>query len=152
MTRAQAIQWRQRQSNTVVFTNGCFDLLHPGHVVYLEQARSLGHGLVVGVNSDESVARLKGPTRPIQTQEARATVLAALASVDGVVVFDEDTPMALLQVLQPDIHVKGGDYTIETLPEYPIVRGYGGNVVIVPFEPGYSTSHLVSRILNHHAK
>ncbi len=150
MTWAEALEWRARQTMTVVFTNGCFDLLHPGHVLYLEQARALGDSLVVGVNADDSVRRLKGPTRPIQAQHARATVLAALNSVDVVVIFEEDTPIDLLQVLQPNIHVKGGDYQVETLPEYPVVSGYGGQVVIVPFEAGYSTSHLVSRILNHH--
>ncbi len=131
----------------VVFTNGCFDLLHPGHVAYLEEARSLGDALVVGLNSDESVRGLgKGPERPIVAEADRAAVLAALRAVDAVVVFDERTPVRLMREVQPDIYVKGGDYRIEDLPEAGVAREIGAEVRIIPFKPGYSTSALVERI------
>ena len=137
----------KRQGRSIVFTNGCFDLLHPGHVAYLEAARDLGDALIVAVNSDRSVRALKGHTRPISSEKDRARVLAALACVDLVTVFDDDTAERLLSVLQPDIYVKGGDYT-ETEPvEAGVVRAYGGNVRILPFTSGYSTSTLVGRIL-----
>lgn len=130
----------------VVFTNGCFDLLHPGHVAYLEAARSLGDALVVGLNSDASVARLKGYSRPIVPEEDRAAVLAALRSVDAVLVFDEDTPVRLLRVLCPAVYVKGGDYRVEDLPEAKVAAKIGAEVRILPFEPGYSTTALIENI------
>ena len=128
------------------FTNGCFDLLHPGHVKYLEDARALGDFLVVGLNSDASVARLKGPGRPLQDEAARAAVLLGLRSVDAVVRFDEDTPLELIQALQPDVLVKGGDYTPETVVGREVVEGRGGRLVLIPFLPGHSTSRIEQRI------
>ncbi|MGK8489676.1 D-glycero-beta-D-manno-heptose 1-phosphate adenylyltransferase [Nocardia asiatica] len=128
----------------LVATGGCFDLLHPGHVALLRQARAMGDALVVCLNSDASVRRLKGPRRPIVTAEDRARLLTALASVDAVVEFDESTPSALLDRLRPDVWVKGGDYSGAHLPEAEVVRGYGGEIALVPMVPGYSTSQLVA--------
>jgi rfaE bifunctional protein nucleotidyltransferase chain/domain len=130
----------------VVFTNGCFDLLHPGHVSYLRAARSLGDALVVGLNSDTSVRRLKGPSRPVVPEKDRAVVLEALESVDAVVVFGEDTPVRLMRELEPTVYVKGGDYRIKDLPEAEVAKEFGAEVRIIPFEPGYSTSALIERI------
>jgi rfaE bifunctional protein nucleotidyltransferase chain/domain len=130
----------------VVFTNGCFDLLHPGHVSYLRTARALGDALVVGLNSDASVSRLKGPSGPIVPEEDRATVLGALESVDAVIVFDEDTPVCLLRELKPTVYVKGGDYRVEDLPEAKVAAEIGAEVKILPFEPGYSTTVLIEKI------
>ena len=130
----------------VVFTNGCFDLLHPGHVLYLRAARSLGDALVVGLNSDASVKRLKGPARPVVPEIDRAAVLEALESVDAVVVFAEDTPIRLMRELEPAVYVKGGDYRIEDLPEVEVAREFGAVVRIISFEPGYSTSALIEKI------
>jgi D-beta-D-heptose 7-phosphate kinase/D-beta-D-heptose 1-phosphate adenosyltransferase len=130
----------------LVFTNGCFDLLHPGHVEYLHEARALGDVLVVGLNTDDSVRRLKGPDRPFNDQASRATVLAGLASVDAVSLFDEDTPAELIQALEPDVLVKGGDYAPEEVVGARAVRQGGGEVRILPFRKGYSTTALVERI------
>lgn len=131
----------------MVFTNGVFDLLHPGHVDVLEGARREGAYLVVGVNSDASVRRLnKGPERPIRTEQERAYVLAALAVVDCVVVFDEDTPAELVAVLQPDVIVKGGDYRPEDVAGGDTVRARGGRVVIIPLTPGHSTTATVQKL------
>jgi rfaE bifunctional protein nucleotidyltransferase chain/domain len=130
----------------VVFTNGCFDIIHPGHVSYLRSARSLGDALVVGLNSDTSIVRLKGPSRPIVPEGDRADVLAALEFVDAVVVFNEDTPVRLMRELKPDVYVKGGDYRIEDLPEAKVAVEIGAEVKIMPFEPGYSTSSLIEKI------
>ncbi len=132
----------------VVFTNGCFDLLHAGHVSYLRAARSLGDVLVVGLNSDASVARLKGPSRPVVPEGDRAAVLAALESVDAVVLFSEDTPVRLMRALCPAVYVKGGDYRMEDLPEAEVAAEIGAEVEILPFEPGYSTTALIERIKN----
>jgi rfaE bifunctional protein nucleotidyltransferase chain/domain len=132
----------------VVFTNGCFDLLHPGHVSYLWAARSLGDALVVGLNSDASVHRLKGPSRPVVPEGDRAAVLAALESVDAVVIFSEDTPVRLMRELKPTVYVKGGDYKIEDLPEAKVAAEIGAEVRIIPFEPGYSTTALIEKIRN----
>lgn len=138
------------EGRKVVFTNGCFDLLHVGHVRYLHEARKLGDVLVVGVNSDDSVRRLKGPDRPIVPEFERIEVLAALESVDYVTLFGEDTPVKLIETVQPDVHVKGGDYKPDDLPEAEVVSRYGGEVVIVPLHQtdsrGKSTSELVDRI------
>jgi D-beta-D-heptose 7-phosphate kinase/D-beta-D-heptose 1-phosphate adenosyltransferase len=131
---------------TLCFTNGCFDLLHPGHVKYLEDVRALGDFLVVGLNGDASVSRLKGPSRPLQDERARAMVLLGLRSVDAVVKFDEDTPLDLITALQPDILAKGGDYTADTVVGRDVVEARGGRVVLVPFLPGHSTSAIVDRI------
>ncbi|EGJ09774.1 MULTISPECIES: adenylyltransferase/cytidyltransferase family protein [Rubrivivax] len=130
-----------------VFTNGVFDVLHRGHVSYLERARALGGSLVVGVNSDVSARGLgKGPDRPLNGEQDRALVLAALESVSLVTWFDERTPVALLAELRPDVYVKGGDYDIETLEETRLVRGWGGTALALPFVDGYSTTRLVERI------
>ena len=130
-----------------MFTNGCFDLLHPGHVAYLETARSLGDALVVGLNSDASVRGLgKGADRPIVAEGDRAAVLGALRAVDAVVVFDERTPVRLMREVKPDVYVKGGDYRVEDLPEAAVAEEIGAEVRIIPFESGYSTSSLVERI------
>jgi rfaE bifunctional protein nucleotidyltransferase chain/domain len=136
----------------LVFTNGCFDLLHAGHVRYLAAARSLGRSLVVGLNSDRSVAGIKPPApgfppRPIVPQDQRAEVLLALKSVDAVTIFDDPTATALITALQPDIYVKGGDYQIDTLPEAPAVVAGGGRIELVSIEVPSSTSGLVQRIL-----
>jgi rfaE bifunctional protein nucleotidyltransferase chain/domain len=130
----------------MVFTNGCFDLLHPGHVSYLRAARSLGDALVVGLNSDASVNRLKGPSRPIVSERDRSIILAALEPVDAVVLFDEDTPVRLMRELRPAVYVKGGDYRVEDLPEAKIAAEIGAAVRILPFKPGYSTSALIEKI------
>ena len=137
----------QGQGKSVVFTNGCFDLLHPGHVRYLEEARSLGDGLIVGVNTDASVARLgKGPGRPLTPEADRARVLAACACVDRVVLFAEDTPLALITRLSPNILVKGGDYPPDEIVGREVVLARGGRVVALPFVPGYSTTRLIDRL------
>ena len=126
----------------VAFTNGCFDILHAGHVSYLEKAAKLGKHLIIGVNSDASVQRLKGDTRPLVQELDRARILASLACVDAVVIFPEDTPAKLIKLIRPDILVKGGDY----LPEQVAGREYAGKVEIIEFEQGYSTTGLVEKI------
>jgi rfaE bifunctional protein nucleotidyltransferase chain/domain len=141
-----ARSWRQRLAAPLVFTNGVFDLLHPGHVDYLEAARSLGGHLIVGVNTDRSARTLgKGGARPILDQAARARVLAGLASVDRVVLFDEPTPLELITALAPDVLVKGGDYTRESIVGASAVEAKGGRVVVIPLTAGYSTTDLVER-------
>ena len=140
-------EWR-RAGQTVVFSNGCFDLLHPGHVDYLERARSLGDRLVIGLNDDDSVRRLKGRDRPINPLADRARMLVALRAVDLVIPFSEDTPLALIRAIRPDFLVKGGDYTPEQVVGAEEVRDAGGQVVIQPFLPGYSSSDLIRRIRN----
>jgi rfaE bifunctional protein nucleotidyltransferase chain/domain/rfaE bifunctional protein kinase chain/domain len=141
--REMVARLRQR-GGRLVATGGCFDVLHPGHVNLLRQARALGDVLVVCVNSDESVRRRKGPGRPVVPAAGRIAVLEALEPVDAVIMFDADTPAELLETLRPDVWVKGGDYTIEQLPEAPVVRRYGGQVVIIPLVGGYSTSRLLA--------
>lgn len=131
---------------TIVFTNGCFDILHAGHVRYLAAARALGDCLIVGLNSDQSVRKLKGPARPVNSQEDRAEVLAALAAVDYVVIFQETTAENIVTEIKPDIYAKGGDYTIEKLPESKIVAAQGGRTVLVPEVPGRSSSNIISRM------
>ncbi|MFZ4507414.1 MAG: D-glycero-beta-D-manno-heptose 1-phosphate adenylyltransferase [Fimbriimonas sp.] len=135
-----------RAGRRLVFTNGVFDVLHSGHVRYLAEARALGDLLIVGMNADATVRQLKGPTRPIHTIADRAFVLSALRSVDGVVEFEERTPEALIAILKPEIHVKGGDYREEDLPEARIVRGYGGEVVLLPFSDGHSTTGILAKL------
>lgn len=134
------------QGKSIVTTNGCFDILHVGHVRILEQARALGDILIVGINSDASVKRLKGPSRPINSQDDRAEVLAALACVDFVSIFDEDTPVEFLTEVRPKIHVKGSDYKPEDLAETVVVEGGGGRVHILSLVPGKSTSGVVEKI------
>ena len=130
----------------IVFTNGCFDILHAGHVRYLTAARALGDVLILGLNSDSSVRRLKGPTRPINAEADRAEVVGALKAVDRVVIFDEPTAEALIAEIKPDIYVKGGDYTPDTLPEAKIVHGYGGRVELIDLVPGRSTTNIIAKI------
>ena len=130
----------------IVSTNGVFDVLHVGHVRYLKAARELGDILVVGLNSDACTRRLKGPTRPFVPEGQRAELLASLECVSYVVIFDETTPEELLEAIRPDIHVKGGDYHIEQMPETEVVRRNGGEIVLVPFEAGHSTTSLTERI------
>lgn len=146
MTWDEAATWRRGVRGRVVFTNGVFDLLHPGHVDVLAQARALGDALVVGLNSDTSVRRLKGQERPVRTEAERAYVLAALRDVDAVVVFSEDTPQDLIRHLRPDVLVKGGDYTLETVVGRDDVEAWGGRVVIVPLRPGQSTTSIIEKL------
>ena len=146
LSRDAAAGWRAAQPGIVVFTNGVFDLLHPGHVDVLAAARAEGDALVVGVNSDASVRRLKGPNRPVRDQEERTTMLGALECVDAVVVFDEDTPIALVRALEPDVIVKGGDYSPDSVVGADIVAKRGGRVVIVPLLAGHSTTATIARV------
>lgn len=158
VTRGQLLELREEWravGQTVVFTNGCFDLLHLGHVRYLQEARALGDLLVLGLNSDSSVRRLKGPERPLVGENARAEVMSALRPVDYVVIFEEPTAEQIVAELQPDIYVKGGDYsagevsgTGKSLPEAEIVRSYGGGVKLIHFLPGYSTTELIHKIID----
>lgn len=130
----------------IVFTNGCFDILHSGHVHCLAAARALGDCLIVGLNSDDSVKRLKGTARPVNSQEDRAAVLSALAAVDYVVVFNGCTAAGLVAAIQPDIYVKGGDYCIEDIPEAEAAAVYGGKTVLIPLVPGRSSSNIINKI------
>jgi D-glycero-beta-D-manno-heptose 1-phosphate adenylyltransferase len=149
MNQANAIalvEHLRAAGKTVVFTNGVFDILHVGHLRYLQHARGLGDALIVGVNSDRSVRLIKGSDRPITSQDERAEILAALACVDGVVIFDEDTPRNLILAIQPDILVKGADWAEDAIVGRDIVEARGGRVVRVPIEPGHSTTKIVDRI------
>ncbi len=149
LTIEDAVRFVQRlraQHKTVVFTNGVFDLLHPGHVRYLADARRQGDALIVGVNSDRSVQAIKGPERPIFPEDERAEVLSALACVDAVCIFDEETPHDIIARLQPDVLVKGADWPADEIIGRDIVEARGGRVVRVPIAPGYSTTSIVERI------
>jgi len=130
----------------IVFTNGCFDIIHPGHTKYLQSAKSLGDVLILGLNSDDSVRRLKGSERPLNCEEDRAEVLLALESVDHVVVFTEDTPCNLISRIKPDVLAKGGDYKKEDIVGADVVEENGGEVVVIPFVPGKSTTSLIEKI------
>jgi rfaE bifunctional protein nucleotidyltransferase chain/domain len=143
---AAFVQTLRAGGKTIVFTNGVFDLLHPGHVRYLAEARRLGDALIVGVNSDRSVRAIKGSGRPITPETERAEILAALASVDAAVIFDEDTPHAIIGRLQPDILVKGADWPADHIVGRGIVEARGGRVVRIPLAPGYSTTTILARI------
>lgn len=147
---AEELEKVKSAGKTVVFTNGCFDILHIGHVRYLQDARALGDVLVIGVNDDDSVRRLKGPDRPINYELDRAELLAAFECVDYVSLFDEDTPVELIQALRPDVHVKGGDYRPDDLPEAKVVRSYGGQVKIISFSitdtEGRSTTNVINKM------
>ena len=148
----EAIAADEKGWKPLVFTNGCFDLLHAGHVRYLQAAKSLGRSLVVGLNSDRSVQTIKPqergqPPRPILPQQQRAEVLTALKAVDIAIIFNETTAISLINQLKPDIYVKGGDYTIETLPEAPTVLGYGGKISLIQVELPTSTTAIINRIL-----
>ncbi len=148
MPRAHAIdlveRWR-RQGFKIGFTNGCFDLLHPGHVALLRQAKAACDRLVVGLNSDASATRLKGPTRPVQSETARAAVLASLAAVDLIVIFEEDTPIELIRAMRPQLLVKGADYRLDEVVGADLVKGSGGEVLLAEVMPGYSTSATIAR-------
>ncbi|MCG6145515.1 D-glycero-beta-D-manno-heptose 1-phosphate adenylyltransferase [Leptospira bandrabouensis] len=133
------------EGKRIVFTNGCFDILHPGHVSYLAQARDLGDILWIGVNEDASVRRLKGESRPINSCEDRMFVLAGLLSVDFVSSFAEDTPLEILKKVKPSVHSKGGDYQVETLPEYQILKEMGADIQILPFVSGKSTTKILEK-------
>lgn len=134
-----------RRKNRIVFTNGCFDVLHRGHVYYLSKAREMGDILVVGLNSDASVSRLKGKGRPVNPQNARAEVLGALGMVDYIILFEEDTPLELIKKVEPDLLVKGGDYKIEEIVGYNEVISSGGQVLTIPIMEGYSTTSILNR-------
>lgn len=142
----EALRWAASAPRPLVFTNGVFDLLHPGHVDVLLAARREGDALIVGLNSDASVRRLKGPSRPVRSERERAYVLAALTMLDAVVIFDQDTPLELIEHLRPDVLVKGGDYTESTIVGAAEVRGRGGRVVVVPLTPGQSTTSIVEKV------
>ncbi len=142
-------QWRN-EKRRIVFTNGCFDLLHPGHIDYLQKARALGDVLVIGLNDDASVRGLKGENRPVNCTEDRACMLTALRCVDMVVPFSEPTPLNLIKALKPDVLVKGGDYREENIVGAREVRDNGGEVVVMPFIEGFSSSALIQRIVNSH--
>lgn len=146
MAPEHAAVWRARQRGRVVFTNGVFDLLHPGHVDVLVGARRCGDALVVGLNTDASVRRLKGPTRPIRSEAERAYVIAAFEVVDAVVLFDDDTPLVLVERLEPDVIVKGGDYNPDRIVGAREVRARGGEVVVIPLTPGQSTTRIVEQL------
>ena len=144
---AQFCEDLRRQGKKIVFTNGCFDIIHAGHVRYLTAAKNFGDILIVGLNTDESVRRLKGESRPINNQDDRAEVLLGLKAVDHVIFFGEATAEDLIAEVQPDIYVKGGDYTLETLPEAKIVQSYGGRVELVNLVAGKSTTNIIGKIL-----
>lgn len=144
--RDEAVAWRRATPGRVVFTNGVFDLLHPGHVDLLCAARRLGDALLVGLNSDDSVRRIKGPDRPVRSAAERAYVLAALECVDATTVFEEDTPQELIRELRPDVLVKGGDYTVDTMIGARDVVSWGGEAVVIPLTAGQSTTRIIERL------
>lgn len=139
--------WRFH-SQKIVFTNGCFDIIHRGHIEYLAQAASLGNRLIIGVNTDQSVQRLKGPNRPVNDEQTRAEVLAAFGFVDAVILFDEETPLNLITQLKPDVLAKGGDYTPDTIVGADVVKANGGEVLVIPFVSGFSTTSVINKILS----
>lgn len=136
----------------IVFTNGCFDILHPGHMSYLKQARELGDWLVIGLNTDASIKRLKGPLRPIQNESTRKLMLESVKWVDEVILFDEDTPLELIKKIQPQVLVKGGDYKVEDIVGYNEVMAMGGVVKVLPFVEGLSTTKLIEKIIENNKK
>ena len=142
----EARRWRRARPGRVVFTNGVFDLIHPGHIDVLMAARAHGDALIVGLNTDASVRRLKGPERPVRSESERAYVLAAMEMVDAVVLFDDDTPLDLVVCLEPDVIVKGGDYTVDTIVGAREVKGWGGEAVVVPLTPGQSTTSIIDKL------
>ena len=148
---AVALQYRRQQGERIVFTNGCFDLLHVGHIQYLQQARAMGECLVVALNDDVSVRLLKGDKRPVLPQDDRAHLLAALAAVDYVTIFSEPTPLALIELLRPSILVKGGDYTLDTVVGRQEVEAYGGEVRLVPYVPGVSTTRIIDSVMTRYS-
>ena len=146
MSWPESARWRDALAGPLVFTNGVFDLLHPGHIDVLAAARREGAALVVGLNSDDSVRRLKGPTRPVRAERDRAFVLAALETVDAVVVFEHDTPLELIRHLRPAVVVKGGDYRRETIVGADDVASWGGRVIVVPLREGHSTTRTIDTL------
>jgi len=136
----------KQENKSIVFTNGCFDILHTGHVTYLAKAKELGDVFIVAVNSDASVRRLKGNHRPINKLEDRMFLLASLCFTDIVTFFEEDTPIEILKIIHPNIHVKGGDYKKDNLPEKTIIESYGGKIVLIPFVEGYSTTKIITKL------
>ena len=154
MTREEGAAWAAKlraDGRRVVFTNGVFDILHAGHLRYLQQARALGDALIIGLNSDASVRRNKGPERPINAEDERAEILSALECVDGVVIFDEDTPAEIIRAIQPDILVKGADWAEDAIVGRDTVEARGGQVVRVPIEKGFSTSGIIEKIKGLHS-
>jgi D-beta-D-heptose 7-phosphate kinase/D-beta-D-heptose 1-phosphate adenosyltransferase len=146
MTWDEARAWRSSQRGRVVFTNGVFDIIHPGHVDILTAARAQGDALIVGVNTDESVRRLKGPKRPIRSEAERVYVLAGMEAVDCVVLFEHDTPLDLVLAMRPDVIAKGGDYTEDTIVGAGEVKEWGGKAVVIPLTPGQSTTSIVEKL------
>lgn len=144
---AEVLAELRRQGRHIVFTNGCFDLLHPGHIYVLSQAKSLGGVLVVGINSDASVKRLKGARRPILNETERVLLLSALAVVDYVTIFSEDTPLEIIRLLRPQVLVKGGDWSPEVVVGREVVEAEGGRVVVIPYQAGFSTTDIIARVL-----
>ncbi len=142
----ETINYLKRENKSIVFTNGCFDILHIGHITYLSKASDLGDILIIGLNSDNSVHRIKGTNRPVQDQDARAIALASLFFVNFVVVFEEDTPYELIRVVQPDILVKGGDYNPAEIVGYDLVNGSGGRVITIPLVEGVSTTSIIKKL------
>ena len=147
-TLAQLVKQWQHEGKKVVFTNGCFDLLHRGHVDYLARAADSGNKLIIGVNTDASVSTLKGPNRPIQDQQSRLQILASLQCVDAVILFDEQTPYNLIKTIEPDVLVKGSDYEPQNIVGYDVVIAKGGEVKTIDFIPGFSTSDIERKIKN----
>jgi len=141
--------WRFKEEK-IVFTNGCFDIVHRGHLEYLAQASNLGHKLVMGLNTDASVQRLKGPNRPINDEYSRALLLASLGFIDMVIFFDEETPYDLINFIQPDILVKGSDYNAEDIVGYDIVKAKGGEIITLDFIEGFSSTGIINKIINTH--
>ncbi len=137
-----------RENKTIVFTNGCFDILHIGHIKLLQFAKNSGDILVLGLNSDSSIKRLKGDKRPIVCQEDRAEVLSAFECVDFISIFDEDTPCELISLLKPDVHVKGGDYDVNKIPEAQIIKSYGGKILRFEYIPNHSSTGIIEKILS----
>jgi rfaE bifunctional protein nucleotidyltransferase chain/domain len=146
MSWSDAVRWRNEQTGRVVFTNGVFDLLHVGHIDLLTAARALGDRLIVALNSDASVRRLKGPARPVRSEAERAYVVAALEAVDAVTVFEQDTPLEIVVALRPDVLVKGGDYSLDTIVGRTEVESWGGRVQVVPLTPGQSTTRIIEAL------
>lgn len=142
------VQDWKRRGDTVVFTNGCFDILHAGHIHYLKEAKKLGDRLLIGLNTDRSVQTLKGKTRPINSEISRSTVLKNLSFIDGVTLFEEETPRALIEDILPHVLVKGGDYSVDEVVGADTMKKIGGRVVIIPFLEGFSTSDIITRIRN----
>jgi D-beta-D-heptose 7-phosphate kinase/D-beta-D-heptose 1-phosphate adenosyltransferase len=146
MSWSDAVRWRKEQTGRVVFTNGVFDLLHVGHIDLLTAARALGDRLIVALNSDASVRRLKGAARPVRSEAERAYVVAALEAVDAVTVFEQDTPLEIVVALRPDVLVKGGDYSLDTIVGRTEVESWGGRVQVVPLTPGQSTTRIIEAL------